>query len=188
MTQQLYGVVIDARITEELYYDSEEPRAANVLPITVQEAPYDPRTQTLTIHDAISDIGITRQWIVTDLLADQLQAGLLAALAAHRYDVQNGGITISGHPYRTDQASQFALTGALIAAQVAAGANAPFQIEWKMANGDFVTLSGADVVAAWMTGMAFVQKCFSTEKSVKDTVANFHTVAAILAAFDAGMA
>ena len=119
-------------------------------------------------------------------------AAILAALAAHRYATQTGGcqisLTVNGatsnYLFLTDPNSQFALTGALIAAQ----ANSAYTANWKMADGSFLTLNATQIISAWQQGAAFVQKCFNTEATLIATVAQYADAASICAAFDAGMA
>lgn len=115
--------------------------------------------------------------------ASILTDSIKVALAAHRYDIQTGGVVIDGHPFRTDIDSQFALTGAFMAAQ----ANPAISINWKMADGTFATLNAAAITSAWSQGMGFVQKCFDSEKTVIAAVATYATAELAIAAFDALM-
>lgn len=105
-------------------------------------------------------------------------------LSTHRYAIQTGGTVIDGHAFRTDIDSQFALTGAFMAAQ----ANPAISINWKMADGTFATLNAAAITSAWSQGMAFVQKCFDSEKTVIAAIGTYATGALAISAFDALMA
>lgn len=115
--------------------------------------------------------------------ANILSQQLLSALSAHRYAVENGGTIISGNAYKTDPESRLALTAIF----VIAATNNAFTSNWKMADGTFVTLSSAQIIEAAQGVLAFVQKCFDTEKTLAANVANYPTSAAIVAAFDTAM-
>jgi hypothetical protein len=114
--------------------------------------------------------------------AVQKTATLLSALATHRYAKQTGGLTVGGVSVKTDSDT---LTS-LIAARILAKENAQYTVKWK-AEGGFVTLNAATVIAIADAVRGFIQACFDAEAAIAANVANYDSVAAITAAFDTAM-
>lgn len=111
------------------------------------------------------------------------QDDLLAALAAHRYQVETGGITFGGMTVLTDDRSKLMINGALAAAQ----RDANFTTKWKTQAG-FVTLNATQIIAVADAVAAHVSSCFESEATVSGNIANYATSAEVLTAFDSSMA
>jgi len=96
-----------------------------------------------------------------------LDAGLLPTYAAKkRWDVETGGITVSGATVDTSRESQAMITGA----HSFALANPAAVISYKSASG-FVTLDAAAMVAVATAVGQHVQACFAREAEVVAAVA-----------------
>lgn len=111
-----------------------------------------------------------------------VQARLLSALAARRYAVEVGGITVNGQTIATDDRAKVMANGAAAAAQK----NASFTTKWKTSAG-FVTLNAAAIIAIADAVAAHVDKCFESEATVAANIANYTTAAQVIAAFDQAM-
>jgi len=114
--------------------------------------------------------------------AEELPIRLIAALAAHRYNVETGGISVGGMTVLTDDRSKLMIAGALSAAQ----RNQGFVTKWKTPDG-FVTLTAGQIVAVGDAVANHVQKCFAAEAQVLESTEDYSEPAAIIAAFDAAM-
>ena len=99
------------------------------------------------------DEEVTTQW------ADQI--------AARRYQVETGGVTVKGVQINTDRDSQSLLTGAAFAASLDPG----YHIKWKAATG-FVDLTGEQILGIASQVRAFVQACFNREAELLGAVAD----------------
>ena len=104
---------------------------------------------------------------------EDAKSALLAALATRRWQAEEAGIVIGGVPIKTDRESQTKLTGAYLKAD----RDPEFTISnWKVAEGLFVTLDAATIIATGDAVTAHVQACFDKEAEL---------TADILAAADA---
>lgn len=83
---------------------------------------------------------------------------LVAYVAAKRYNVEAGGITVSGTSIRTDRESQSKITGAYVYTQ----ANPDKTVMFKAVNG-FVELDKNAVAVIANAVGAHVQACFAVE-------------------------
>ncbi|MDR3473316.1 MAG: DUF4376 domain-containing protein [Devosia sp.] len=86
---------------------------------------------------------------------------LKTVAADKRWQVETGGITVSGAAIPTDRASQAMITGAVAFAQL----NSDASIDFK-AGGGFVTLTAAQMIAVGQAVGAHVQACFAAEKAI----------------------
>lgn len=102
---------------------------------------------------AARDEEVTAQW------ADQI--------AARRFQVETGGVTVEGVQINTDRDSQSLLTGAAFAASLDPG----YHIKWKAATG-FVDLTGEQILGIASQVRAFVQACFNREAKLLGAVAD----------------
>ena len=107
----------------------------------------------------------------------------LAILAAHRYSVESGGITINGIPVATDDRSKLMLTGA----RNAAISDETFTTKWKTAGG-FVELTAAQIIALSDAVASHVNACFTAEAAVAGNIAEYSTPEQIKSAFNGEMA
>jgi hypothetical protein len=93
--------------------------------------------------------------------AQQRNDTLIPALAAYRYEVENGGITVSGVSVQTDRESR----GNLTAARILAKEDPAYSTTWKTGGG-FVTLDAATILTIAQTVHDHVQKAFNVEAAV----------------------
>ena len=110
------------------------------------------------------------------------KAQLCAYAAAKRYQVETGGVTISGMPIATDRESQALVNGAFNFVQI----DPTRTFQFKAKNG-FVVFN-ADSIRALAVGVAsHVQACFAIEASVfaKIVAGSLTTIDAIDAEFGA---
>lgn len=104
-------------------------------------------------------VGTTGSRTVEPVTLDTLKREKLAALAAWRYDREIGGITVAGARIDTDRQSQATITGTLVAMRE----NLTAAVDWKTANGAFVTLTLPQIAAVAAAVVAHVQACFTAE-------------------------
>lgn len=98
-----------------------------------------------------------------------------ALIAARRYQVETGGVTVEGIPVNTERDSQALMTGAAFAASL----DPAYHIKWKAATG-FVDLTGEQVIGLASQVRAFVQACFNREAELLGFVADGSITAEML--------
>lgn len=102
----------------------------------------------------------------------------IAALADLRWQRETGGMIFNDHLVATDAVSQTKIIGAVVGAQI----DPTSTIQWKMADGEFVTLDAAAMVALATAMRAHVQACFDNEATLRaqiEAAPNDAAVAAI---------
>lgn len=106
---------------------------------------------------------------------------LAAYTANKRWQKEVGGIVINGISIATDDRSKMMISGARVAAE----ADPNFTTQWKAADGTFVTIDAAAVIAISDTMLAHVSNCFAIEAQVLAGIQNetIKTVEDIDAAF-----
>jgi len=123
-------------------------------------------------------------WTVRARTADELAAAKvarLAALAAHRYEIETAGISFGGTTIPTDRQTCAILTGAY----VQAAGNPAFAIKFKSPDGTFSPINAAQILAVGDAVTAHVQACFARESDLADAINAAQDFAA-LAAIDTG--
>ena len=110
---------------------------------------------------------------------DELRALKLSELAALRWERETGGTLFNGMPVATDAVSQTKYIGAVVGAQI----DPDTIINWKMADGSFVSLDAQSITAVAMAVRAHVQACFDREAEMKTQI-EAATTAEELAALD----
>ena len=95
----------------------------------------------------------------------ELKTAKKAELARARYAAECGGITFAGAAIRTDRESQALITGAALAASQ----DPEYSVIWK-AEGGFVTLSAAQIIAAAQAVRDHVEACFAREAELSSAV------------------
>ena len=110
---------------------------------------------------AARDALIVEQW------ADQI--------AARRFQVETGGVTVAGVKLNTERDSQSLLTGAAFAASI----DPDYRIKWKAETG-FVDLAGEQILGISSQVRAFVQACFNREAELLGAVADGSITAEML--------
>ena len=96
-------------------------------------------------------------------------------IAARRFEVETGGVTVAGVKLNTERDSQSLLTGAAFAATL----DPAYHIKWKAATG-FVDLTGEQVIGLASQVRAFVQACFNREAELLGAVADGSITAEML--------
>lgn len=96
-------------------------------------------------------------------------------IAARRFEVETGGVTVEGVQINTDRDSQSLLAGAAFAASLDPG----YQIKWKAATG-FVDLTGEQILGIASQVRAFVQACFNREAELLGAAADGSITAEML--------
>ncbi|TIW97782.1 DUF4376 domain-containing protein [Mesorhizobium sp.] len=134
----------------------------------VDEAPdYDPVTQTRTVAPIdeweTSETTASVKYVVGERSLEDVRASTLAKLADRRWSAETGGIIFGGVPVKTDRESASKLTAAYIKADKDAGYSIP---NWKVAEGVFVTLTAATIIATGDAVTAHVQACFDREAAL----------------------
>lgn len=111
-----------------------------------------------------------------------LPTRLKAYLANYRYGIETGGL----NGIQTDRETR----ANLVSARTLAKEDANYTVKWKAANGTFVALDAATIIATADAVAAFVAKCFASEEVVAAAIdAGTHTTEAeVKAAFDTEMA
>jgi len=111
--------------------------------------------------------------------AVQARAEKLAALAARRYAVETGGITVGGINVATDRESQAMLTGAWVRMQKAPD----LWVDWKGDDGwSRIDKATVDVLAAAVGD--HVQACFTAERVHAEAVIALPDDVAIIDGYD----
>ena len=96
-------------------------------------------------------------------------------IAARRFQVETGGVTVAGVKLNTERDSQSLLTGAAFAASI----DPDYRIKWKAETG-FVDLTGEQVMGIASQVRAFVQACFNREAELLGAVADGSITAEML--------
>jgi hypothetical protein len=210
-----HALIVNGQVAEERMHDTDTPvkfvDGKPVLrPIQEVTAPFNPDTQTYTISREIQNFKVVDTWVVQDKPRGEVNARFKAALAAHRYSVETGGITLNGSQIQTDRESRANLDAARTVA-IEAKAYASLKVSspqaaaaypdiakqiyeraitdgitWKAASG-FVTLPVDHTILVANVAFDFVQRCFLAEEAVTANIATYNTVAEVTAAFDAFM-
>lgn len=98
-----------------------------------------------------------------EVTLDEQKATALAALAARRWQVETGGIDYLGHRIATDRESQSAIGNTRQLLAFAAEAGDPMTVDWKIADGDFLTLDLEQITAVALAVGGHVRACFAHE-------------------------
>lgn len=108
---------------------------------------------------------IARRWIV--IPAPTLEPDWPALIAARRYDVETGGITLNGVAIDTGRDSQALITGATVQAML----DQNYALRWKTPHG-FVDLTGQQIIGVATAVRAHVQACFDREAELLGALAS----------------
>ena len=150
------------------------------------EKPPDIPHKKVTWHEVVRDEGPTAftglengSWVIRVALPtlEERRTRKLAELAALRWEKETSGTLFNGMPVATDAVSQTKYIGAVVGAQIDPNA----VINWKMADGTFVTLDAAAITAVAMAVRAHVQACFDNEAELKAQIEAASTADEIVA-------
>lgn len=107
--------------------------------------------------------------IAEHLAGDIGVLGTLEGYAARkRWEKEVGGIEVAGTTVYTDDRSKMMIMGARIAAEADPG----FATQWKAADGSFVEIDAATIIAISDAVLAHVDACFAIEAQVLDGIGN----------------
>jgi hypothetical protein len=95
-----------------------------------------------------------------------LFANLTYYAASARYTRASGGIEVTGHVYNSDVVSRNTVNSAYNFAQL----NPTQTVQWKLADGTFVTLDKAGIETLNASVSEFVQLCFTCESNTVDAI------------------
>ncbi|MDM5094376.1 DUF4376 domain-containing protein [Aeromonas rivipollensis] len=104
---------------------------------------------------------------------DRTKASLLSDVAAKRWQVETGGISIGSTPIATDRESRSQLTSVYSDLQNSLIADTP----WKAADGSFTLVTRAEIEAAAQAVAAHVRACFAAEQAHAVAIEALHTQA-----------
>ncbi|MEW6595639.1 MAG: DUF4376 domain-containing protein [Thermodesulfobacteriota bacterium] len=99
-------------------------------------------------------------------------------LAAYRYQIETGGVTVGGSQVATDRESQAMIAGAKLFSDM----NPAALVDWKTATG-WVQIDAATITAIANAVGAHVQACFSAERAHSAALDALSTVEGV-AAYD----
>lgn len=105
----------------------------------------------------------------TELDEDGLNAqkdAKLATLAAKRWSVETGGLTIGGMPVKTDEDTQRKITGAYVQAT----RDPAFVVRWKLAPATYVNLDANTLIMIGDAVTNHIQSCFVHESDLADQI------------------
>lgn len=91
---------------------------------------------------------------------------LLADVAAKRWEVETGGINISGAPIKTDRESQAQLTSAYTSLSGGLIVDTP----WKATDGSFTLVTLAEIEPIAQAVAAHVRACFAAEQAHSEAI------------------
>ena len=142
-------------------WPADELAAMSIYPIRSEytaPGPYQYQAgETYTLEGA----EIVRRTVIADFTLEQAKAKATADMAAKRYEVETGGMTVNGMAVSTDRDSQ----GLVLGAAFAANLDPAYVVKWKTADG-FVDLDAATVIALAQAIRAHVQAAFDREAEV----------------------
>lgn len=99
--------------------------------------------------------------------AEKARVGLVAAIAARRWEAETAGITVNGMAIDTGRDSQALITGAAVSAML----DPAYSVRWKTPAG-FIDLVGEQIIAMATAVRAHVQACFDREAELLEALAN----------------
>ena len=105
-------------------------------------------------------------WLPDAQSPEQIRDLAFEAIKDRRDQAITAGITVAGVPIHTDEISQTRITGAAVAAIM----DADYSVQWKAADGTFVTLSAAQVIGIASAVRAHVQAAFDREAELRAAV------------------
>ena len=118
-----------------------------------------------------------RVWNVEPIPLDDIKAACKAAATDLRWQKETGGILIAGIPVATDDRSKTLILGKRAQAQ----SDPAMTFRWKAASGEWVELTGVQIIAIADAVADHVQACFDREGDLHDAIDAAETAEAVLA-------
>lgn len=103
---------------------------------------------------------------------ESAKANKLAEIAAWRYARETAGVKVNGATISLDRQSQAQLSGAYTAIKNGLLTS----VDWKAADGVWVTLTAAQMESLMQTAAKHIQACFDAEKALAQKVAAAQTI------------
>jgi hypothetical protein len=122
----------------------------------------------------------TQQWVDTRSL-EQLKAAKWSQIKRSRDAAEYGGFTHNGLVFDSDPDSVQRISGAVTMAMIAASADAPFSIDWTLADNTVHTLTGEEVVQIGLALGAHVASVHATARTLRLAIADAADVEALAA-------
>lgn len=120
---------------------------------------------------------IVRTWAIVPIPLDDVKAAHKAAATDLRWRQETGGIVIAGVLVATDDRSKTLILGKRAQAQ----ADPAMIFQWKTASGEWVKLTGAQIIGIADAVADHVQACFDREGELHDAIDAAETAEAVLA-------
>ncbi|PWB94942.1 hypothetical protein C5689_05740 [Methylosinus sporium] len=132
-----------------------------------------------------ADGRVYREWLAMGNAPTPLPAPTLAeakrekraALAERRWRAETAGATVLGMRMSTDERTQGKLTAAVVASVL----DNSYAVNWKLADGTFVTFDHATLIAVAQGVRAHVQSCFDREAQLVVAIEAAQDMAALAA-------
>jgi hypothetical protein len=155
----------DGLFVEDVFFDTDQPIPADLI-----DSP--------TPGGFIRPKWLNGAWVEGGYATvEQAREALKQRVAAKRWKVETGGTIVNGVPVVTDMTSQAKLTGALNFV----GRKPGRVIQWKAANGTFVSMTKTMIEALADGAGEFVASCFDAEAAHCAAIDLLPDVAAALA-------
>lgn len=120
---------------------------------------------------------IVRVWAVEARPLGEVKADHKAAATDLRWQKETAGILIGGVPVATDDRSKTLILGK----RAKARENPEMTFRWKAASGDWVELTGTQIIAIADAVADHVQACFDREGEMHDAIDAAETAQTVLA-------
>ncbi|WP_376958199.1 DUF4376 domain-containing protein [Azospirillum sp. A26] len=120
---------------------------------------------------------ITRKWTIEPIPLDEVKAARKGAATALRWQKETGGIVIRGVTVATDDRSKTLILGK----RAKARENPDMTFRWKAAGGEWVDLTGVQIIGIADAVADHVQACFDREGELHDAIDAATDAAAVLA-------
>lgn len=127
----------------------------------------------------VSEVVPETGWLYQDgvfsppISAARTKASLLTEVAAKRWQMETGGIIISGHPIATDRESQSQLNSAYTSLKNELITDTP----WKAADGTFTLVTLTEIEPVAQAVAAHVRACFAAEQAHAEAIDALQTQA-----------
>ncbi len=127
---------------------------------------------------------------LTTAALQQFRAALLARLAARRWEAQVRGVVIDGRRWHSDAEGRAALVEAVTLSRVWEETYPAdrWQTRWKTADGCFIMVDRAAVIAAGLAVASHIQSVFNREALLAESIrqGDFETLAVIAEEIEGG--
>jgi hypothetical protein len=102
----------------------------------------------------------------TEKILSERKLSVISNLSKVRSRYESSGITVSGIPVKTDNNSQTKMIGVMMVASQ----NPNITVNWKAADGRFITLNALQIMNMVLAVKDHIQSCFEWESRIKERV------------------